>query len=337
MKRWPLRSILMLMILVCAAACQNAQVLPSATATPTPIPRSTLAMRPTNTPNRIGAAPLTATPPIQTPTLRESSFVTQTPGIVSVPLTESATPTPPPFPTALMTLEAPLAVIIGESVEGRAITAQRFGMGDRVILLVGGIHGGWEANTVTLIEQLSAHFAQNPDAVRPEIAFVLIPVVNPDGLVRGAVPAGRFNANGVDLNRNWACEWSPDAVWRTQQVNPGPRPMSEPETQLLSRYIEQTRPAVVLFYHSAAAGIFAGACDGEGVSAAMAAVYGRAAGYRYGQPFTAYPVSGTAASWVDGLGIPSADVELETHDDPEFERNLAAILALQTWVIENGG
>src|SRR5690606_33536768 len=143
---------------------------------------------------------------------------------------------------------------IGSSVEGRPLVARSFGSGSRVIMLVGGMHGGYEANTVALIDALIAHFEANPTDVLPGVRLLLIPAANPDGLPRGRTPEGRFNSNGVDLNRNWGCDWSDTAVWRDQPVNPGPFPLSEPETTALANSIRQWRPAAVVFYHSAAGG-----------------------------------------------------------------------------------
>jgi predicted deacylase len=226
-------------------------------------------------------------------------------------------------------------ITLGYSVEGRALTARRFGEGERVLMLVGGMHGGWEANTVDLIEALSAHFEAHPEDIQPGLSLVLVAVANPDGLPHGRSEAGRFNANGVDLNRNWGCEWSAEAVWRSQRVNPGVTAFSEPESRALAESIRTLRPAAVLFYHSAANGVYAGECDGDMTadSEALAAVLGEATGYRYGQPFSAYTVTGTAPNWVDGLGIPSVDVELRTWTDAEFEANLRGVLAVQRWLL----
>ncbi|MBZ0286347.1 MAG: hypothetical protein K8I30_01935, partial [Anaerolineae bacterium] len=90
---------------------------------------------------------------------------------------------------------------------------------------------------------------------------------------------------------------------------------------------------IVLFYHSAAGGVYAGSCNGDHGSAFMSQILGQATGYSYGQVFSAYRVTGTAASWVDGEGIPSADVELLSWDESEFERNLAGVMALQEWLV----
>src|SRR5207244_2358056 len=43
---------------------------------------------------------------------------------------------------------------LGQSVEGRDIWAWQFGNGPHTIVLIGGIHGGYEANTVVLSEEL---------------------------------------------------------------------------------------------------------------------------------------------------------------------------------------
>ena len=222
--------------------------------------------------------------------------------------------------------------LVGQSAAGRDIVAFRFGTGSQMIMLVGGIHGGWEGNTVALINELVAYFDTNPQDILPGLSLVLVPAANPDGLVHGRVAEGRFNSNQVDLNRNWGCNWSAEARWRDQAVNAGERPFSEPETSALSVFIQTLRPAVVLFYHSAAGGIFAGNCGGDHGSLSMAQVLGEATGYSYGQPFTAYPVTGTAPSWVASLGIASADVELVSWTDSEFDRNLRGVMALQRWL-----
>jgi len=236
-----------------------------------------------------------------------------------------------PIPAATATLQ-PNDILVGYSVQGRAITARRLGNGERVLMLVGGIHGGWEENTVMLLNQLIAHFESNPQAILPGISLVIVPAANPDGLVLGRTEAGRFNANGVDLNRNWPCDWSAQAFWRNQTVNAGAQPFSEPETRALSAFIQSLMPATVLFYHSAAGGVYAGECNGDHGSMLMSQILGQATGYSFGDAFSAYPVTGTEASWVDGLGIPSADVALFSQSDQEFDRNLAGVMALQQWL-----
>ena len=291
-----------------------------------------------------GAAPSARPLPVRQPTLTPRLIDLSTPATADPPAvpfaasTTSATFPSLPLETPLNSISLPLGTpvsatfVIGHSAGGLPLTVERFGSGDRVLLLIGGIHGGWEANTVTLMEQLIDHFRNTPEDVLSGLTILIIPVANPDGLTYGKIARGRFNADGVDLNRNWSCEWSRDAFWRQDRVNPGVTAFSEPESVALANFMLQVRPAAALFYHSAANGVFAGNCGGDHGSAAMAAVLGKAADYGYDAPFTAYPVTGVASNWADGQGIPAADVELQTSTDSEYERNLRGIMALQQWL-----
>lgn len=332
-----------LIILAFASACQATQVPDLPTLAPTLpqqliVPRATQALRPV-------ATPLPSSTPAP-PTLPSS-----TPRIIRTRITLPTEPQHAALPTAQASVSAEqqdaaasaTAVLtrapgattfqVGLSVEGRAIWGWRLGSGDTTLLLVGGVHTGFESNTVMLLNELIAHYESTPADILPGVTLVLIPVLNPDGLLRGRRAAGRFNANNVDLNRNWGCEWSSEAYWQTRRVNPGQRAFSEPETQALGQLIRDLRPAAAIFYHSAAAGVFAGQCEGGHGSDELAAVIGEAAGYSYGQPFTAYRVTGTAANWVDGQGIPAVDLELSTTRETEFIRNLRAIQAVQQWAL----
>ncbi len=303
------------MILITLVACQ--QNIPSPTVLSSPSPAAQLDSRATHLPRDIAPRLITGTPTAPSVDVYSASLIF------------------PPSPTSFVYVEptlAPDALIVGRSVEGRSIVARKLGTGEKLLLLVGGMHGGWEANTVTLINQLITHFDEHPDTIPPGLALAFIPAANPDGLVRGLAPEGRFNGNGVDLNRNWGCNWTEQAYWRNQTVSAGTAPFSEPETRALAEYIQREEPATVLFYHSAAAGVYAGSCGGDAGSALMSQLYGQAAGYTYGQAFSAYPVTGTAATWVNSLGIPSADVELQTQTDSEFARNMAGVLAVMTWL-----
>jgi hypothetical protein len=329
--------LLCLIILLSAGACQFTLVAESADPLPTLAQLQPASARPTQTPRPIASAASTPVPTAAwtaAPASLPTRWITLSPAFVIEATAASPTsadvtalPTvPPTLPPAANTF------LVGRSVQGRDILAWRLGTGDKILLIMGGIHGGFEANTVMLVNEFVTLFEGNPDNVLPGITLVLVPVINPDGLAQGRRLEGRFNANGVDLNRNWGCEWSPDSYFQQRKVDPGAHAFSEPETQALAQLVRDLQPAAVLSYHSAAHGVFAGSCEGGHGSLELAAVLGEAAGYPYGQPFSAYPVNGTAASWIDGQGIPAVDVELTGTRDSEFVRNLRGLMAVQRWL-----
>lgn len=291
---------------------------PPPTRRPSPTPRPILSPTPRPTSTVTPTATVTPDPRLPTATLEDAPPEATLPPAVLTPLAADLTATLPPD-----------IIAFGRTVEGRPLLAQRLGNGPRQLLLIGGIHGGWEGNTVELMLAVIEHFSEEPEAIAPGLALVVIPALNADGLLRGRVEEGRFNSNGVDLNRNWGCEWSAEAIWRNQRVDPGRAAFSEPETAALADYILLNLPAAVIFYHSAANGVFAGACEGDHGSQALADAYGRAATYPSDGRFLAYRVTGDASNWVDGQGIPALTVELQSWTDPEIARNLAGIMAVQ--------
>lgn len=324
-----------IIILISLAACQNdlsanqTRVLPTVLEFPalTPAPRRLNPIQPTVTAQDAptqSAAPLV----VETPTPPPGVGLIPLPTVPAAQVTDAPTLTlSHPAARAL-----PDAFTFGQSVQGRDLTARRFGTGENLIMLVGGIHGGWESNTVELMNALIAHYEAAPSDVLEGITLVIVPALNPDGAVLGRTVDGRFNANRVDLNRNWDCGWEPTAFFRSTEVSPGRTPFSEPESAALASLILEVRPRVVLFYHSAANGVYEGDCGGDFGGAELARVLGEATGYSYGSDFSAYPVTGTAPAWVNAQGIPSADVELATWQEPEFERNLRGVKAVQCWI-----
>ncbi len=336
-----MRPIFAFMILLFTAGCQQTLVIiePSAMATVQPFEPST--PRPTQTPRSI-LVPATATViptqplPTSTPFPTVPPVTRSTPAEGEIVAGESITPgTPTATPVQTLPPQGDVFVV-GQSSGGRDIWGWRFGAGSKILLLVGGVHAGFEANTVVLMNEMIAHFQSTPADVLPGMTVMIVPVMNPDGLVQGRQAQGRFNGNNVDLNRNWGCEWSAEAYWQQRQVDPGPHAFSEPETLALAQLVRDFQPASAIFYHSAAAGIFAGDCEGGHGSDRLAAVLGEATGYAYGAVFSAYPVTGTAASWVDGQGIPSVDLELSGTRATEFIRNLRGVLAVQRWLTGSG-
>ncbi len=248
------------------------------------------------------------------------------------------TPVPPAEPTETPgehdSARGPAVVesVLARSVEGRAIRVVELGRGPLWIALIGGIHQGDESNTTDLVNLLLDHLSQNLDEIPEEVGLAFIPDLNPDGAAAGT----RTNANGVDLNRNWDAGWQADTYALSGPIEGGggPRPFSEPESRALARYLAASQFTAAIFYHSQGGVVVPGVADGaDHGSDELARNLAQAAGYIYLAEWTAYPVSGQAADYLAGLGIHAVDVELSTHTDPEFARNLRGLRAAIEWVL----
>lgn len=233
--------------------------------------------------------------------------------------------------------------VIGYSFEDRPITGYHFGHGPQIVIFVGGIHGGYEWNTIMLAYQAIDYFQSHPSAVPENETLIIIPSANPDGQFRVTgkegrfefgdlapeTSAGRLNGQGVDLNRNWGCNWEASAQWRDQAVSGGSKPFSEPESQALRDYFLKRRPSSVIFWHSSADGVYGAGCpELFQPSRDLAEVFGAASGYPIADQFTYYAVSGDAGDWLSIRGIPSITVELASHDLIEWPENLAGMVAV---------
>ena len=237
---------------------------------------------------------------------------------------------------------------IGYSVEGRAIETYTYGTGSTTLLFVGGVHGGYEWNSTVLAYEFIDNLENGSLLVPENISIVIIPTLNPDGLFAvvqkegrftvAEIPknnahqtgAGRFNANNVDLNRNFDCKWSPTSTWRGKVVSAGTSAFSEPEAQTLQNLVTEKNPAAVIFWHSQANAVYASECE-AGILAdtlALMNTYALAANYTPISVFDAYPITGDAEGWLASIGIPAITVELETRTESEWERNKKAIEAV---------
>lgn len=238
-------------------------------------------------------------------------------------------------------------VIIGSSLEKRDITAHRYGTGDTELLFIGGIHGGYSWNTTLLAYQLMDYLKQNPDAVPEGIKVTVIPVLNPDGLNKvvdassrfessdvsksqSDLVAGRFNANKVDLNRNFDCDWEASSTWQNKTVSGGENAFSEPESLALKSYVEKNKPDAVVAFYSAAGGVYASNCH-NGVSSETNEIteeYANASRYVAHQDFDFYEVTGDMTNWLAKNNIPAISVLLSNHTDIEWSKNKAGIESL---------
>lgn len=255
--------------------------------------------------------------------------------------------TPPVVTAPQKTIETVSHKVIGKSVEERNIDAYVYGNGPTHLMFVGGIHGGYEWNSVLLAYKFMDYLKTNPNLIPENLTIAIIPSANPDGVYRVIkkegrftekdVPndqklaeSGRFNAHKVDLNRNFDCKWKPKGTWKNKTVSAGTSVFSEPEAMTIRDFVRDFSPESAIFWHSKAGAVYASKCE-QGIlpkTLEIMNIYARASGYMAIKSFDAYTVSGDAEAWLASINIPAITVELETHETVEWERNLAGIKAI---------
>lgn len=219
--------------------------------------------------------------------------------------------------------------VIGKSVNGTDIVAYHFGNGSDEVLLIGGVHGSYSANTAELAEEFVAYFSDNESVVPEGVRVTVIPVVNPDGLAAGGT-TGRFNANTVDLNRNFGCDWAATSMWREQEVSGGNAPYSEPEAAAIRNYIEEVNVVGAVVWFAAEGKVYPSACEGtpSNESVTLAATFANAAGYGVEAEFDAYQINGDMTNWLADEGIAAISVLLTDRQGIEWDKNEAGVKAL---------
>ncbi len=242
--------------------------------------------------------------------------------------------------------------IIGYSAQGREITAEKYGDGDVALILVGGIHGKFEAATVQLMQEFKKHFSTRC----LDISLYIIENMNPDsfyvetdlsrsnstGWLNGERIGNtwhRFNSNYVDLNRNWDTNsWNKDAMYGNNSFKKdagGTHPMSEPEVEAMANFIlnkneEYNGDVLVINYHNyismtnktgmaqpSYTGDFKNP-DVDGFANSMAKIYANVSEYNYLEKWTAYEVRGEFLNWAGDNDISAIDIELTNGKDVYF-------------------
>jgi protein MpaA len=147
---------------------------------------------------------------------------------------------------------------VGRSTHGQPISGFATGSGRPDVLVFGSIHGDESAGTVVASRLVQTR--------RPgPVTLWVVPDLNPDG----HAASSRWNARGVDLNRNFP------GSWRASQRS-GEAPASEVETRIAMRLIRRLRPRVTVWFHQPRALVRA-----TGRSTGIARRFARLAGMRF--------------------------------------------------------
>jgi hypothetical protein len=220
--------------------------------------------------------------------------------------------------------------VIGKSVDGADIMAYHFGTGNKEILFVGGIHNGFAPNTVAVAEELISELEAGDISIPQGLMVTVIPNLNPDATNSPNTLAGRLNKNGVDLNRNFDCEWNTQGTWNNTPVSGGSAPFSEPEADAVRDYVNANRISGAVVYYAADGGVYASNCGGtlSAEISTLTEVYAEASGYTANDEFNAYKISGDMTNWLAKNNIPTIGVLLSNYTSTEWPENKAGIEAV---------
>ncbi len=226
--------------------------------------------------------------------------------------------------------------VIGQSVKGKDIVAYRFGTGPDKLLFIGGVHGGYSAGTIDLSYKTIEYLTENITDIPKNLTITVIPTLNQDGLKKNGVE-GRFNANNVDLNRNFDCNWSATSKWRDKTVSGGSKEFSEPETAALRDFVLNYQPKAAIVWFAAEGKVYPASCgeDPKEETLNLTKIFAEASGYKTGNRFSAYEITGDMADWMADEGITAISVLLDSHDKPEWNKNKAGIEAVINYYSKN--
>jgi predicted deacylase len=249
-------------------------------------------------------------------------------------------PTASPIPTSITSTPAiPQPEIIGYSIAGRPLEVYRFGTGPIQKMIVAGIHGGYEWNTIVLADEMIQYLESHNEVVPSNHTLYILKAFNPDGFERSKGFGGRANENNVDLNRNfpsnWKIEWARPGCWDYIPITGGATAASEPETQALMAFVEAHDLQAFISYHSAALGIFPGGQPPDTGSLSLAESMAEVSDYPYPPIDAGCMFTGQLVDWVSDQGIPAVDIELTNHQDSDFEINLAILSVFLDWSPSN--
>lgn len=253
-------------------------------------------------------AQTSATEPVRTVTIRKTTTV------------RSAAPTSDPTHETLVRRTE----LLGYSAQGRRIVAVELGepSAPQTILVVGCVHGD-ECSGTAVVTTLRA--MRPPSSVH----VWLIPNLNPDGRALGT----RGNAHGVDLNRNSPYDWKALGSRGSREYS-GTGPLSEPETRILTSFVQRVQPNITFWFHQRATATLPPLIDDSGGRADIESHYATLVQLPF-QRKPRYP--GSLASWSNRSfpGTTAFVIELSgkrSMTEPEIRRHATAVYAVTKYL-----
>lgn len=212
-------------------------------------------------------------------------------------------------------------ITLGYSHDSRPIDAVRLGNADapHLIILLGRQHPPEVTGTVAMDAFALALAKQIESGAidRKQYQFLIVPLLNPDGVARGH---WRANLGGVDLNRDWGT-------------------FSQPETRAVANWLKAlpsgVKPVLMLDFHSTNRNLFyvqgteASPQGAKFLSAWLGGKETAFTGYPFSiEPRDANPGSGTTKNWFNTIyGIPAYTYEVGDESDAAAVRSVAEALA----------
>jgi hypothetical protein len=229
---------------------------------------------------------------------------------------------------------------IGSSRQGREIFAYQLGTGQTKIALVSAIHGN-EVGTTKLARKI-INWLSTTEKDFKNFSFYIIPCLNPDGfqLARSCPQywrggrAGRFNAQQVDLNRNFkTTSWQGSSIWSSGQnysqkdeVFCGSSAGSEPEVAGLSDLMVKENIKLLFSFHNVGRDVMPSSDD---LAIKLAKIYCQQTDFTFvsREDWQKLAQTGTARQWCEENSVSYVEVECPYRWGSDWPRQKKAISA----------
>lgn len=237
--------------------------------------------------------------------------------------------------------------LVAISHEKREIFAYKLGSGQLPIALVATIHGN-EVGTTKLAHQLIAWLDLHKAFTN--LTIYIVPCLNPDGYHLAQIKPdywsggriGRFNAKGVDLNRNFpTSSFQSHTTWgfgknytESQEVFAGDNPGSEPEIAGLLTFLKKYNIKTYFAFHSAGHDIMP---NNIFQAKKLANLFAQRTGFRYLEPEEDYDIrhTGTAKEWCEQQKISYIEIEASNRWGSDWSNQKNGLLACLEYLNKN--